>query len=168
MQRFWRWYEENYKLNIGITTGLFLLQIFHLFWLFSEVVITKLIGTPLFGLHNAPQFLIVLVDYTEIPALLSVSVVYLNELRKKFNYKSLIYLIFINSQWLHLFWITDEFVVQSINPNYNLALPLWLSWIAILIDFLELPVIFDTLKRFVSSIGEQGVSKALLVIKNRD
>lgn len=168
MQKFWQWYEANYKLNVGIATGLFLLQIIHLFWLFGEVVMTKLLGTPLFQLHNAPKFLIVVIDYTEIPALFSVSAIYLNELRKKFSYKSFLYLIFINSQWLHLFWITDEFVLASFAGSAGITLPLWLAWLAILIDFLELPVIFDTIKRFFYILQRQGLSGALVVIKDQD
>lgn len=151
LKKFWEWYERNYKLNTGLAAGLFLLQIFHLFWLFGEVVTAKLFGAPLFSLHGLPKAVIILIDYTEIPALLSTSLIYINELRKKFNWKSLLYLLFLNSQWLHLFWITDEFVLEALIHNEKILLPLWLAWVAILIDFLELPVIYDTIKKFLKS-----------------
>lgn len=151
IKKFWKWYEKNYTLNLGVATGLFLLQIFHLVWLFGEVITTKLFGTPLFSLHGLPKVIIVLIDYTEIPALLSVSLIYINELRKRFNWKSIFYLFFLNTQWLHLFWITDEFVVKVFVHNEQVFMPLWLAWIAILIDYLELPVIYDTAKKFIKS-----------------
>ena len=153
MQKFWDWYERNYLLNVGLATSFFVLQIFHLIWLFSEVITAKIFGTPIFAFQGLSKILMLLVDYTEIPALLGASLLYINELRKKFSIKSLLYLFFINSQWLHLFWITDEFVTHSFF-NTNLA-PVWLAWVAILIDYLELPVIFDTLKKFWQALQKE-------------
>ena len=67
--------------------------------------------------------------------------------RRGFALKPVLFLLFLNSQWLHIFWITDEFVVAS-NQNANTgSLPAWLAYVAILIDYLELPVMYDTLKR---------------------
>jgi hypothetical protein len=40
-------------------------------------------------------------------------------------------------------------------------LPIWLAWIAILIDYLELPVIYDTLKKFYQSLRKERLSPAL-------
>ena len=37
------------------------------------------------------------------------------------------------------------------------SLPSWLAWIAILIDYLELPVIADTLKKFVVAVRTRRV-----------
>ena len=71
--RFWRWYERTYVLNISIALGLFLLQIIHLIWLFGQVVWAKLFGVPLFELSGVWHWLIIAVDYTEIPALVSVA-----------------------------------------------------------------------------------------------
>lgn len=165
-RKFWEWYERNYKLNVGIAAGLFLLQITHLIWLFSEVVWAKLFGSSLLTLHGLPKIFILLVDYTEIPALLGASLIYINELRKEFKFKSLLYLIFLNSQWLHLFWITDEFVVESfLGSGAVIDLPLWLAWVAILIDYLELPVIYDTIKKFITSLGQKSLTESLQVIK---
>lgn len=159
-KKFWDWYERNYTLNIGIVAGLFLLQVFHLIWLLGEVIWSKAFGTPLISLHGMPKFLIIFVDYTEIPALIGTSLVYINEMRKKFAWKSLMYFLFLNSQWLHLFWITDEFVVDAF-ANGGTILPLWLAWVAILIDYLELPVIVDVLVKFYKSLREKRVKEFL-------
>jgi hypothetical protein len=142
---FWRWYERHLRLNITIAASLFILQLFHLYWLTVEVALHQLFG--LTGLWlDLPwlNLIITLVDYTEIPALITTSLVYINELRRRGRLKPLLYLIFLNSQWLHLFWITDEFVVdQFTSTNTGTILPIWLAWIAIGIDYLELPVILD-------------------------
>ena len=91
IRKFWQWYERNYTVNLGLAAGLFLLQIIHLVWLFSEVIWAKLFGASLFTLHGMPKVLMVLVDYTEIPAILGISLVYINEMRKKWSLKSAMY-----------------------------------------------------------------------------
>jgi hypothetical protein len=152
---FWGWYERNYVFNLSITVGLFMLQLIHLYWLTAEVVLRKLTGTGYLHLTGPFEYLILLVDYTEIPALLGTSLLYLNELRKGGGWKPLLFLIFLNSQWLHLFWITDEFVVGTFTGNGSLGyLPVWLAWVAIGIDYLELPVIFDMLRKLAFALKE--------------
>jgi hypothetical protein len=151
-QKFWQWYNAHPKFNHGLVSGLFVLQLFHLFWLTTHVVFLRWFGESFFNPTGAWEFFIVIVDYTEIPALILASIVYVNELRGGFNWKSLLYLIFLNTQWIHLFWITDEVVVEQFTGAALVALPVWLSWIAILIDYLELPVIYDTLKKFFTSL----------------
>lgn len=150
MHDFWAWYERNYKLNVTIAAVLFCLQLVHLVWLTGQPLADRALGDPLFDVEGPLRWLIVLVDYTEIPALLSVSLVYLHDLRGGFSWKPVLYLAFLNSQWLHIFWITDEFVVSS-GSGEGTALPPWLAYVAILIDYLELPVIWDTVKRVVVS-----------------
>lgn len=163
---FWSWYERTYVLNVSIALGLFVLQIVHLIWLFGAVVWAKLFGVPLFEFTGIWQALIVLVDYTEIPALLSVSLIYINELRQGWNGKSALFLLFLNTQWLHLFWITDEFVVLTFN-SAGTILPLWLAWLAIAIDYLEVPVMIDTLKKFSRALTE-GRTKEFLTTELRE
>lgn len=160
-QRFWDWYERTYTLNISIALGLFLLQIVHLIWLSGEVVWGKAHGHALFEFTGIWQAVIVLIDYTEIPALLSVSLVYINELRKGWNWKSAMFLVFLNSQWLHILWITDEFVVSAFAGSAAVALPLWLAWVAILIDYLEVPVMLDTFKKFFVAMRQKRVGEFL-------
>ncbi|TSC87367.1 MAG: hypothetical protein G01um10147_688 [Microgenomates group bacterium Gr01-1014_7] len=129
-----------------VAATLFTLQLIHLYWLTTHVVSFKLFGLDLFSPPPFWETIIILVDYTEIPVLITTSLVYINELRKKFEFKSVLYLIFLNSQFLHIFWITDEFVLTSFTGQGPIVnLPIWLAWIAILIDYLELPVIFETL-----------------------
>ncbi|PIP65366.1 hypothetical protein COU77_03095 [Candidatus Peregrinibacteria bacterium CG10_big_fil_rev_8_21_14_0_10_49_16] len=103
------------------------------------------------------EIIIVLVDYTEIPALLSASVLYLFDLTKgKKLGKSVLFLFFLNSQWLHIFWITDEFVVsQLVKGGAGTILPSWLAWLAIFIDYLEVPVIVDTIVRLINSLRKR-------------
>lgn len=168
MGKFWAWYERHYALNVGIALGLFLLQMVHLYWLFTDVIIERLTGESWFAPPSFWRTLIIIVDYTEIPALISTSFLYINDLRKRFSWMPVLYLLMLNSQWLHLFWITDEFVVDTFQPegfhDHGTVLPPWLAWIAILIDYLELPVIIDTLRRFLRAMRERGVKEALGVI----
>ena len=152
LNNFWKWYQENYKLNLYITAGLFVWQLVHLYWLTMDVIGLRLFGYELWNVGKAGNLLISIVDYTEIPALILTSVFYINELKKEFSWKSVLFLILLNSQWLHLFWITDEIVVAQFTGAAAIALPVWLSWLAILIDYLELPVIYDTLKKATKSV----------------
>lgn len=161
---FWSWYERKYAFNLGVATGLFLLQVIHLIWLSLSVVWPRLFGVTPFEFSDLTEKVLVLVDYTEIPALISVSLVYINELRNKFNWKSVVYLVFLNSQWLHIFWITDEFVELSFNSTGTI-LPLSLVALAIAIDYLELPVMLDTLKRFFLSLRLKPLDEAMREFK---
>jgi hypothetical protein len=148
---FFDWYERHLKLNTAIASGLFLLQIIHLYWLFTDVILYKITGHSYFPISNFWQYVLILVDYTEMPALISTTILYINEYRKKQNFKSFLFIFLLNSQWLHLFWITDEFVLESFNGSYQNLIPAWLAWIAIGIDYLEVPVIIDTTKKMVGS-----------------
>lgn len=161
MRSFWRWYERHYRLNLAVTLALFLLQLVHLYWLTANVVWFRLTGESALHVGNRLEYVILLVDYTEIPALISTSLVYVNELRKGFTWRSVLFLVFLNSQWLHLFWITDEFVVGQFAGDGRSVLPVWLAWVAIGIDYLELPVIVDILRRFVRSLRQQQASSFL-------
>lgn len=152
---FWAWYERMYTLNLSIALGLFLFQIAHLAWLFGAVVWAKAFGAPLFTLTGVWQVLIILVDYTEIPALISISLVYINDLRKQARIAPAVYLFFLSTQWLHLFWITDEFVVSALVGGGLVAFPLWLAWVAIGIDYLELPVMYDAVKKFLREMRDR-------------
>ncbi len=161
MQDFWRWYERHQTLNVAIAAALFGLQLVHLVWLAGEPLADRVLGEPLFDPGGPLRWSLVLVDYTEIPALLSVSLIYINDLRKQgAALKPILYLIFLNSQFLHIFWITDEFVVTS-GAGGTSSLPAWLAYVAILIDYLELPVIYDTLRRVVVTLREGGLAAVL-------
>ena len=146
--RFWRWYERHYLLNVSVASGLFVLQLIHLYWLAASPIAMRLTGESFFNPSGAVQYAIFFVDYTEIPALMAVSLVYVNELRSGFAWRPLLFLAFLNSQWLHIFWITDQYVSNELSGRPTVSsLPGWLAWVAILIDYLELPVIYDTFRR---------------------
>lgn len=167
VKRFWTWYERNYTLNVSIAAALFVLQLIHLYWLATHVIVFRLLGHSLFVPSPLLQWALILVDYTEIPAIILTSFVYLNELRQQFSWKPLCFLLFLNSQWLHIFWITDEFVLTQFTGGIFVGLPFWLAWAAIIIDYLELPVIYDTSKRFFAAIRGRQLTKALEVIRNK-
>ena len=155
----WRWYERHYTLNVVLAAALFTLQLVHLVWLGGEVVAQRATGERLFHVGDGFRIALVLIDWTEIPAILSVSLVYVVELRRGFRWRTLLLLLFVNSQYLHIFWITDELVVRdSVGSS---SLPGWLAWMAILIDYLELPVIFDTLRKVVRSLRRYGLREVL-------
>ena len=154
--KFWSWYERHYTLNVTVAAILFTLQLIHLYWLTTHVVAGRLLGESFFNPTSFWEIVIILVDYTEIPALITTSLVYINDLRKGFRFKPLLYLLFLDIQLLHIFWITDEFVVETFTgTGAGTILPVWLAWIAILIDYLELPVIFETLKKAFKAIRGQ-------------
>lgn len=144
---FFAWYRRNYKINLYLTSGLFIWQLVHLYWMTTDIVGFRLFGHEFWHVGTLGNFIISIVDYTEIPALILTSVFYIQELEKQFKWKYVIFLILLNSQWIHLFWITDEVILGQITGSIPLILPLWLSWPAIMIDYLELPVIYDTLKK---------------------
>lgn len=152
-EKFWKWYNKHLLLNTGIAAGLFILQLVHLYWLTTHVVFHRVFEVSLWNPSPFLEWLLIFIDYTEIPALITTSLVYINELRKKYNFKNILYLIFLNSQFLHIFWITDEFVEARLTGAPELTiLPIWLAFIAIAIDYLELPVIFETLKKVFDGI----------------
>lgn len=166
---FFKWYNKYYFVNVSIAAFLFTLQLIHLYWLAADVIAVKLTGQSFLPLSGIFQWLILIVDYTEIPALITTSLVYINELRQKFNFKSALFIFLLFSQFLHIFWITDEFVVEQFTGiGSGTVLPAWLAWVAILIDYGEVPVIIDTLKKVWDELKKgdlKGIGKA---IKERD
>lgn len=146
ISRFWAWYNRHYKIQLRIATILFVLQLVHLIWMTTNVMLFRLYGISLF-----PQFLnplLALIDYTEIPALISVTFVYINDIMLGHKTrKAWWFILLLNTQWIHLFWITDEIIYANFTGTAFVQIPAWLSWIAIMIDYLELPVMYDTIKR---------------------
>lgn len=150
IQIFWNWYKRNLILNQAIVAVLFGWQVLHLYWLSTNVVADRLLGYPLFDPQGFYHFLLIVADYFEIPALLSGTLLYFNSLKTGSARKNIFFIFLINSQWLHLFWITDEFVIEHFRGEHQ-YFPNWLAWLAIFIDYLELPVIYDTIKSAASS-----------------
>lgn len=145
--RFWGWYQRNYLAVLVITTTVFLLQLFHLYWLLTDVVLPKATGKNYYAFSPFGTGISLLADYLEIPTLLSASLLYISALRKQFSVRNLLFLIMLNTQWAHILWITDEVVVDTFTQHSLLTWNATVAWIAILIDYLEVPVIVDTLRR---------------------
>lgn len=126
------------------------------------MVFHKLFGISLWDPSPLLESALLLVDYTEIPALITTSLVYINEIRVRgYNFKSVLYLFFLNSQFLHIFWITDEFIEARFTGGPEVTvLPIWLAFVAIAIDYLELPVIFETIKKFLDSLKKGDIKSA--------
>ena len=145
-RRYWDWYQRHNALVLTVTVALFLLQLFHLYWLFADVILEKLTGTSYFPFPREGLLIYVFIDYTEIPVLVSVSIYYLNQLRLHVSPKPLLMLVLLNSQWAHILWITDEVIAGALRGGAFAAWPLWLAWLAIGLDYAEVPVIADTVR----------------------
>lgn len=114
-----------------LAAALFFTQIVHLVWMSTYVIPIQLGGSPIWSPPEAP---LALADYLELPAIMATSILYI----RTRNWKML---FLVNVQLFHIFWITDEFVLNrgTLNPVA--------AWVAIVIDYLELPVIIDTIRR---------------------
>jgi hypothetical protein len=149
------WLDRHYLAALVVTTVAFLLQVLHLYWLFAAVIMAELTGESWFAFPEDLNFIYIVADYVEVPALISTTVLYLNTFRRERTLTSVLYVVLLNTQWLHIFWITDNFVVQSFSENTSAggasygvrSWNAWVAWVAILIDFLELPVIFEMLRQ---------------------
>ncbi len=138
---FWHKYEN---LNLKIAFVLISLQIIHLYWLTTDVVLLRIFGESFFAFPEIPLPLFIIIDYLEIPALFAGLTFYsLTLYRRRKLDKNLLFLIFLGVQVLHLFWITDEIVYEILFDVVPIQLPIYIAWIAILIDYLELPVMGD-------------------------
>src|SRR3989344_8473813 len=154
VHKFLRWYDRYDDFNVVFAAFLFSIQIVHLIWLTTNVVIPRLFEVNPLVFSGFFDALVAAVDYTEIPALVATSLIYSRSFRKKANKKDFLYLVLLNLQWFHIFWITDEVVLETFNPpgfiiNWNVQL----AWIAILVDYLEVPVLIETLKRALKVIA---------------
>ncbi len=152
--KFWLWYEKRYRIIAPLTALLFLLQLVHLYWMTTNIVFFRLFGHPFWDPSKFWNTVIALVDYTEIPAIITSSFFYIHQYKRDvaLRRRSIFFLFLINSQWIHLFWITDEVIYAQIAGTVAVVMPLWLSWCAILIDYLELPVMYDTIKKAIISL----------------
>lgn len=145
-------YEKYENLNLKVTFVLIALQLIHLYWLASDIILVKLVGISWFPFPDIPAPLFVAIDYLEIPALFSGMVVYAVLIRKKGEHihKNILFMTILAVQAFHLFWITDEVVYDALFNVVPIALPIWLVWVAILVDYLELPIIWDLFRKVVS------------------
>jgi hypothetical protein len=143
---FWHRYEN---VNLKIAFVLISLQLIHLYWLTADVVIQRIIGESILGVpQGSPLFIFfIIIDYIEIPALVAGLTYYALSIYKheKGCAKNVLLLAMLAIQVFHIFWITDEIVYDTFFGSSSSAveIPYYAAWVAILIDYLELPVIAD-------------------------
>ena len=145
-------YLRYQNLNLKISFLLISLQLLHLYWLTTDVVLYRITGTDYFVQASGFVLLFIIIDYIEIPALVSGITYYFFNLiynKKEKRIKNIIFLILLAIQSIHIFWITDDIVYSTFVGVDLIEIPEYLVWIAILIDYLELPVIYDLLKRII-------------------
>ncbi len=148
---FWYRYEN---LNLKIAFLLISLQLVHLYWLTADVVVKRITGDSAFGLNPSGPLLLFFIgiDYIEIPALVAGLTYYALSIYKheKGSAKNALLLAMLAVQVFHIFWITDEVVYDTFFGSASaLEIPYYAAWIAILIDYLELPVIADLFYRTI-------------------
>ena len=145
---FWYRYEN---LNLKITFILISLQLLHLYWLTTDVVLQRIYGESflIFPRVLLPAF--VVIDYIEITALISGITFYSLSIYKhqKDSWKNSLFLAMLAVQVVHIFWITDEVVYDAFFETRLVEFPLYIAWIAILIDYLELPVMADLFYKII-------------------
>lgn len=147
---FWQWYNRHLFINTLFTFVLLSLQLIHLYWLTANVVSIKMFGANFLPVGQIAQTLIVFVDYLEIPEIITTNIFYFNKSLQKL-WPNILFIFFINLQLLHLFWITDEFVL-GVLQEYQISMPEAIVWVAIIIDYLEIPIIVNlaiSMLRFV-------------------
>lgn len=145
---FWYRYEN---LNLKITFVLISLQLLHLYWLTTDVVLQRIYGESFLIFPKAFLPVFVIIDYIEIPALISGMTFYSLSIYKhqKDSWKNSIFLAMLAVQVVHIFWITDEIVYNTFFKTRLVEFPLYIAWIAILIDYLELPVMADLFYKII-------------------
>ena len=137
-------FVENLKnFLIKISFILMSLQIIHLVWLTCNVTL------PMFNFNDLifseGSFLFVSIDYLEIPSLIITCTSYLFIIfRERHKPKNILYFSMLALQFLHIFWITDEFIV-----NYLYDLPIYLLVFVVFIDYSELFILLDLGKRLL-------------------
>jgi hypothetical protein len=142
---FWQRYEN---LNLKIAFVLISLQLVHLYWLTADVVIQRITQKSILGVpHGSPLFIFfIIIDYIEIPALVAGLTYYALSIYKheKGSAKNALLLAMLAIQVFHIFWVTDDVVYSAFfGSSSAVEIPYYAAWVAILIDYLELPVIAD-------------------------
>jgi hypothetical protein len=147
---FWLKYAN---LNLKIAFILISLQIIHLYWLTADVVIKRLLQDGGTGLSQTGLLFLffIIIDYIEIPGLVAGLTYYGISLYRDVTKRSknAIFFTMLAVQVFHIFWITDEVVYQTFFGPSTVVLPYLVAWAAILVDYLELPVIADLFYRTI-------------------
>jgi hypothetical protein len=149
---FWHRYEN---LNLKIAFVLISLQLIHLYWLTADVVIQRITGKSILAVQRgSPLFIFfIIIDYVEIPGLVAGLTYYALSIynHEKGSTKNALLLSMLAIQVFHIFWITDEVVYDNFFETSSGAveIPYYAAWVAILVDYLELPVIADLFYRTI-------------------
>ena len=155
---FWHRYES---LNLKISFILISLQLLHLYWLTTDVVLQRIYGHSffLFPRNLLPMFIII--DYIEVPALVSGITFYSLSIynHEKESRKNSLFLAMLAVQVVHIYWITDDVVAKTFFQSKFLTLPVYVAWIAILIDYLEIPVIVDLFYKIIKGRRKEDKQK---------
>ncbi|MGI0025693.1 MAG: hypothetical protein ACREA4_11200, partial [Nitrososphaera sp.] len=115
--------------------------------------IKRITGTSALDLsQNGLLFLLfIIIDYIEVPALIAGLAYYSLSIYKhqKGQPKNIALLAMLAIQVFHIFWLTDDVVYDTFfgSPEQRVEIPYFAAWVAILIDYLELPVIADLFYR---------------------
>lgn len=134
-----QFYTKWENLGLRVTFILVSLQVIHLFWLTTFVIL----DAPELTLY-IPPVLFVIIDYIEIPALISGTTFYaILIFNRECRGKNIFFLGLLLIQVVHLVWITDAFIYMSFKFNEMT----YLAWIAVFVDFLEVLVAYDLYKR---------------------
>lgn len=141
-------------MNLKVAFFLISLQLVHLYWLTADVVIKRLVQDQGPGLSQTGLLFLffIIIDYIEIPALVAGLTYYALKFYKNHRErpKEILFFMLLAVQVFHIFWITDEVVYETFfGPSSALQLPYFAAWAAILVDYLELPVIADLFYRTI-------------------
>lgn len=135
---------ELIKYPIYFSLSLLLLQILHLTWLTTDIILQWGLFTEVWSL------IFISLDYLEIPALASGILTYLLIMRKEgVNIKSILFTNFLFLQFFHIFWLTDDVIAVMLVQKSYVDIPLHFAYFAIFIDFAEVIVIYDFIKRLI-------------------
>lgn len=149
LKRILKFCERYEEASTKVAFFLIALQIIHLVWLTTDIVFVKLFPNqiPLFPVALEPVQAVI--DYLEIPGLFAAITVYIMGMarRKTVSLKNSLLTALLLIQFVHLFWITDEVVYEVLLESDLVEIPAPVAWVAILIDYLELPVMFDLFMR---------------------
>src|ERR671925_1278141 len=155
---FWHRYEN---VNLKIAFVLISLQLVHLYWLTADVVIQRITGESILVVpQGSPLFIFfIIIDYIEIPALVAGLTYYALTIynHEKGSAKNALLLAMLAIQVFHIFWITDDVVYNTFfGSSSAVEIPYYAAWVAILIDYLELPVIADLFYKTIVRGEPQG------------
>ena len=119
-------FYRHYKtLGLKITFFLISLQLVHLYWLTTDVVLQKIFGQSFFLFPKNLLPLFVVIDYIEIPALISGIIFYIYSIRsgEENSKKGYLFLGLLGVQVIHIFWITDDVVYSSFFNSSFVQIP---------------------------------------------